>query len=373
MSRHRLSSGQNILRGILVSVQMLAAVVAFEFADFQAKAGANMSAGVASLGTWKESVRNPQLAPIPGALVFEHRPELTEAGATDMLCEFVVLNHPTHVQIFDGENIEPAHQVSCQLVETVFPAIRNVSLMFGHLELLQPPTIAAFDTPGQDALQTAKLDSVLGGMSRICNPLASGKAGESIDSQVDPDLVSGLGEHGLGWFIQTKTHEVTPCTVLCYRNCGWRACETATPFDLETTDFGNCEVAIDRIPFETVDRVFRRLFAVLASERRVIGSLGKEIREGGLQVPQGLLLRHAGRLAQPSERRIATVLCQSSAAGVVIDWLAVFEAVCAELESEIIDVTGAAKLSRQLPSLSLGWIHSECQPCFQLQEHTTLC
>ena len=39
---------QDVFSSVLVSVQMLAAVFAFELSDFQTKVGVNMSAGIAS-------------------------------------------------------------------------------------------------------------------------------------------------------------------------------------------------------------------------------------------------------------------------------------------------------------------------------------
>ena len=54
------------------------------------------------------------------------------------------------------------------------------------------------------------------------------------------------------------------------------------------------------------------------------------------------------------------MLGQCRAAGVVIDRLAVLEAVRAESQGEVIDVTRTAELTRQLPRLAVCRVASEC-------------
>ena len=352
MSCHRLSSGQNVFRGVLISIQMLAAVFAFELSDFQAKAGVDMPAGIASLGTWEESVSHPQLSAIPSTFVGQHLTELPETGATDVLCQFVILDHAAHVQVLNRQHVEPAHQIGGQLVERVFSTVGNLGVQPCHLEPLLIPAATTLDAAGENPLQSRQPCGVTGSVARIGYPSAITQGCQPANSKVNPDLFPSLVERGLGWFIQTKTHEVASVPALGYRAGSWLACETATPFDVETTDFGNCEVAVCRIPFESVDRVFGRLLAVLAGELRVGGSLGKEIGERRLQVPQSLLLRNAGRFPQENKRGVSTMLGQRRAAGVVVDRLAVFEAIRSESQREIIDVTRIAKLPSQMPLLA---------------------
>lgn len=321
---------EDVFSSVLVSVQMLAAVFAFELSDFQAKAGVDMSARIAPLGTWKEPVRHPQLAAIPSALVSQHLPELSKTRVTDGSCQLPVAHHPAHVQVLDCQHVETTHQVSRELVQRVLAAVGNLGVQSRHLQPLAIPAATTLDAPGENPLQPCQPCGVAGGVAWICNPLAVTQRGEPIDSKVNPDLASSLGERGLGWFVQTKTHEIASVPALCYRAGSRLARETATPLNVKPTDFGNCEVAIGSIPFESVDRVFSGLLAVLGSERRVSCPLGEEIGERSLKMPQSLLLRDAGRFSQPIELRVGAMLGQSRAAGVVVDRLAVLEAVRAE-------------------------------------------
>jgi hypothetical protein len=91
-SCHRLSGGQNVFAGVLVSVQMFAAVFAIELTHFQAELGVNMSARETAFARRIESVRNTQLPTVPRALVFQHPAEHPKAGATDMLGKLPVFN-----------------------------------------------------------------------------------------------------------------------------------------------------------------------------------------------------------------------------------------------------------------------------------------
>ena len=373
MSCHRLSSGQNVFRGVLISIQMLAAVFAFELSDFQAKASVDMPAGITTLGTWKEPVSNPQLASIPSALVVQHLPELSEAGAIDMLGELPILNHPAHVQVLNRNHVEPSHQIRCELVQRVLAAVGDLGVQSRHFQTLAIPAPTSFDATGENPLQSCQPCGVAGSVARISNPLAVTQRGEPTDSQVNPDHASSLGERGLGWFIQTKTHEVASIPALGYRAGSWLARETATPLDVKPTNFGNCKVAVCRIPFECSCSIRGGLLAVLAGELWIGRSLGEEIGECSLQMSQGLLLRDAGSFTQPSELWIGAMFRPSRAAGIVVDRLAVLEAVRSQAQCEVVGVAHTAELPRQLPRLAVCRVAPECHANFHLQESMFSC
>ena len=261
---------------------------------------------------------------------------------------------------FNRQHVEPAHQICGELIQCVLPAVSDLGVQTSHFQPLMVPAATALDATGENPLQSRQPCGVAGSVAWICNPLARTQGCEPTDSQVNPDHASSLGERGFGWLVQTKTHEVASVPALCYRAGSWLTRETATPLDVKPTDFGNCEFAIIRIPFETIDRVFSRLLPVLAGECWVACPFGEEIGESRLQMPERLLLRHAGRFTQPSKLRVSAMLGQCRAAGVVIDRLAVLEAVRAESQGEVIDVTRTAELTRQLPRLAVCRVASEC-------------
>lgn len=222
-----------------------------------------MSAARAAFAGWKESVSNPNLFAIPRGLVFQHRPELTEASATDVLGEAVVAHHSPHIEVFNGDDVEPAHQVCRQLVEHVLARVGNLGVDLRHFPLLSLPSSASLLLARKGSLCQRQLRCILGSMSRVGVASAITQRCQPRDSQVDPDLLSGFWKRDFIWFIQTKTHEVSPAAVLGYRDCGWLACELAAPLNTEATDFGNCKVAVGGIPFESGNGVFGGLLPVL--------------------------------------------------------------------------------------------------------------
>ena len=375
MSFNRLSTGKlkNVFCSVLISVQILAAVFAFELADFQTHAAVNMAAIIAPLAAWKEAVRNTQFSPIPSAFVSQHLTELSEAGATDMLGEVWILDHAPHVQVLDCQHVEPAHQIRGEFVQRVLPAVGDLGVQPRNFQPLAIPAPTSFDATGENPLQSCQPCGVAGSVARISNPLAVTQRGEPTDSQVNPDHASSLGERGLGWFIQTKTHEVASIPALGYRAGSWLARETATPLDVKPTNFGNCKVAVCRIPFECSCSIRGGLLAVLAGELWIGRSLGEEIGECSLQMSQGLLLRDAGSFTQPSELWIGAMFRPSRAAGIVVDRLAVLEAVRSQAQCEVVGVAHTAELPRQLPRLAVCRVAPECHANFHLQESMFSC
>lgn len=342
----------------------LAAAFASELPNVQRHLGVDVSTGGASLTRREEAVCVSNFPAIPSGLVFKHLPEHSEAGATDVLSELPVANHAAHVQVLDSDHIEPAHQVRGQLVQRVLPAISDVRLMPCYLALLQFPSVAAFHAPGEHPLQLCQLRGVLGGVSRVGYTLPIGQRSQPRYSQVDPDLPARLWERDLVRFLQTKAHEISPATILGYRDCGWLARELAAPHNGEATDFGNRKVAVDRTPLERVCRVFSGLLPVLGAEFRVPCTLGKKIGEGRLQVTQRLLLGRARAFAEECKLRIVAMLRPLPRTGAVVDRQAVFEAVSPQPKRKIESVTSTAELPRKLPLLAITWIDTECLPYF---------
>ena len=333
----------------------------------------NMSTGVASFAARKVPIRNPQLPTIPSALVSQHRTKLSEAGATDMLGELMILDHAAHVQVLNRQNIEATHQVGSQFVQRILPTVGDLSVQPCDLQPLLIPTTTTLDAPGENPLQSCQPCSVAGSVARVYNPSAITQSCQPTYSKVNPDLASSLGEHGLGWFIQTKTHEVASIPALDYRAGSRLARETATPFDVKPTDFGNCKIAINRIPFETSRMIFGGLLPMFGSELRIGRALGEEIGKGRLQMPQSLLLRNTRRFTQPRKRTISTMLRPSRTTCVVVDRLPVLKAVRPQPQGKVVGVPDTTKLTRQLSRLAGCRVASECHANFHLQEYATYC
>ena len=367
--RSHLRKFQNIYCCVLVAIHMCAAAITFELPDFQTTAGVNVATDIAPSARRKEPVGYTQFPAIPRTLVSQHLPEHAEAGATQTLGQFGVLHHVARCEVFNSQHVKPAHQGRGQLVERVLPAVGNLGVQPRHLQPLLIPSATALDATGENPLQASKALSVPSSISRIGNTLPVGESCQPRDSQVDPDLSASLGECSFGWFIQAKTHEVSPGAVLGYRDCCGFTCETATPFDVETTDFGNFKSTIRSVPVKSVNRVRHTLSAVLGLKTGIRCSLCKEVRERGLQMPQRLLLWYAGRLHQPYELRIVAVYRQSCTTGVIITRFTGLKTVCPQLQSKVVGMSSATEFPGELSCLTGCRIESEWVINFHLTQN----
>lgn len=351
---------QDIFCGVLVAIPFLATVLTFKLPHVQRHGGVNMPTARAAFAGGKESVSNANLFTIPRGFVFQHGSKPPEAGATDVLGKRAHPDHSAHVQVFNGNNVEVPDKIGGELVQTVLAAIGNLGVNFCHHDLLPRSPLTAIYLSSQPLLRSCETLGVFGRVSRIGVASAIAQRCQPRDSKVDPDLPSGLWKRDFVRFVQTKAHEVSSGTVLDYRNRAWLARELATPLDSEATDFGNCKVAISSVPFESVDRVFSGLLPMFGAESRILGTLGEEIGESRLQMPQGLLLRNAGRFSQPCEFRVIAVLRPFLGTSHVVQRLPVLETVSAQPQRKIVCMSSAAKLPRKLPLLALCRVKSKC-------------
>jgi len=299
---------QNVLGCVLIAVMGCAALAASEGANVQRHSFVNVPTSRASFAAGEEPIRNANLFPVPRSLVLQHRPEHSEAGTRNVLGEAVIPHHSAYVQVFNRQNVEPANQISRQLVQTVFTTVGDVDLMPSNLQLLPMPSTASFDTAGKYPLQSSQLASVPHRVSRVGDPSPIGQGCQPRDSKIDPDLLARLGECELRWFIQTKAHEISPTSVLGYRDRGGRTRKISTPFDVETTELSDEKPIVFGIPFESPDSIFGALPAVLGSEPWILRPLGEEVTKSRLQMPQSLLLRDAGALSKKRECWIVPML-----------------------------------------------------------------
>ena len=368
-SRFRLSGGQEILRRVFVAVVVYAAFGTGKLADIQRHSFVNVPASRASFAAGEEPIRNANLFPVPCSLVLQHRPEHSEAGTRNVLGEAVVSDHATHVQILDCQNIEPANQISRQFVQAILATVGNVRLMLGDFQLLPMPSTASFDTAGKYPLQSSQLASVPHRVSRVGDPSPVGQGCQPRYSKIDPDLLARLGECEFGWFIQTKAYEISPTSVLGYRDRCWRTRELAAPLDVQATELGNAEILVFGIIVKCGNGICCTLFPVLGMELGILRSLGEKVTESCLQVAQRLLLGNTGRFFQERERRVVPMFSPSLATGVVVNGDSILEAGCSQVQGEIVSMPGAAELFGDLSLLATSRIDPKCHSLFHLHEY----
>lgn len=356
-SSHRLSDGQDVLRGVLVAVVMCAAFFAVKFADIQRHLFVNVPTSRAALATGKESVSESKLFSVPSALVFEHAPELAEGCTEKVLGEFWIPNHTRDVQVLYSDHVESTHEISREFIQGILSSIGDLLIQSRDLDPLPIPALASFYATRHDALKSGEFISIDGGMSRIWNPFAITERCESVDPKVDPDFLSGLSERLL-FFVKHETHEVLTSAVLGYRNRSGDTRKISTPADSEMAELRDAKAFVDWIPGESSRAVLYTLWLPFGSKYWTPTFIFKKFHVSALELSKGLLLRDAGRFKEPREFWIAPMFCPRPTTLIVIYRHSGFKSIYSNLKSEVICMSCTSKLFFELTLLATSWIKS---------------
>ena len=104
---------------------------------FQFQAFMNISAGMASLGTGIEPIRDPHFDADDFCFALQFRQEGIEPFCRDCFCEMSVLHHALDVQVFHGDEAWLLlHDFVDGLVFMVFADMIKPLIKFLHLEFL---------------------------------------------------------------------------------------------------------------------------------------------------------------------------------------------------------------------------------------------
>ena len=167
------------------------------FSDREGQLLDYVSADVTSLAGWEEAVDNNQILSVPLTLVGELLAEHEERGVGDALGEAPVFHHPSHVQILDSDYIEPAHEISGDLVHVVSPSISYLGMDLGDSKSGSLSSITSLLTTGYDSLSTSQLLFHLPEVLGVADPLAVREGSQSRDAEINPDLLSSLLDSSL--------------------------------------------------------------------------------------------------------------------------------------------------------------------------------
>jgi len=353
-----------IFGGVLVSINMFAAIFTRKSSRCKCQVLVNVPTGIASLRTREESICETKLLLVPSAFVIKHKPKLAKRSAGKMFRESWMQHHPRYIQIFYCDNVKSTHKICCKLIQKILTSVRNVGVKFGNFGSLALPSSAFEYSPIHDALQSCKFRRMARCMSWICDSFSRGKSRKPINSQVDPDLLPSLRKCCFNWFIQAKRHEISPRTILVYRNRGGITRECAAPLDSEATDFGNFKAESFCVPRKGTKSILGSLLVFLGVELRVFGSFGKKICKCALKMANRLLLDDTGTCEKPFKRWIISMLGPFQTAFGIIDRLAVLEAVRAKFKTEIVGMARTTKLFFKLLFLAFCRVTSESLPLF---------
>src|SRR5436190_5382249 len=130
---HRLTSGQDVLRGVDVPVMPGAARGTRPVPRGQAKFREQVSARRAGLGTWVPAVDHDQVASGALALAGELAAELAPAAVRDGFCELAVADHVLDDKILDHDHVVVADQAGAGTVQEITPGVTDLAVGPGDL------------------------------------------------------------------------------------------------------------------------------------------------------------------------------------------------------------------------------------------------
>lgn len=366
--QHGLSARKlkDILARVQIAIQMLAAVLTIELPNVQAHAAVNVAAEVAPLAARKEAIRNANFLPIPSGLVFQHLPEHPKAGATNVLRQSRQFDHPAHIQVLNRQHVETAHQICCELVQTILATVCNVGVEPRHLEPLAVPASTSLLASGERLLEHLEPALINNSVARITDASAVTQGCEPADAEVYAHFTTSLWKM-LNGLVKAQAHEVFSITAFGYRRCGWITCEVSRPAHIKPSKLGNGEVSVVWIPLESTGCIFGRLLAVFAFESREACSLGEEVGVGGLQMPERLLQGNTGHVVQVGSLRRLLKGGEGGGTGVVVDRYTSLKAVRAETQRGVVGHADTAERLGKNPLLRLARVDSESVSDFHSQ------
>ena len=189
--RHRLTSGQDVLRRVDVPVMPGAAGRARPLQGAQAQLREPVPARRAGLGRGVPPAGHDQVPAVPLALVRKLVAELTPPAVADRAGQVSVADHAGDVQVLDHDHVVPADQAGAGPVREVPPGIADLAVGAGHLRRGPGPVRRAVPAAGQAPLVPGQVAGLARQVPRAGDLLPVRGDGEVRHAQVDAGRVPG--------------------------------------------------------------------------------------------------------------------------------------------------------------------------------------
>jgi hypothetical protein len=176
------------------------------------------------------------------SLARQNRSELTPSGVTDALGEAVISDHPSHVQTFDGDYVELAHDVKRRLVVEVRALAGNLlMLLCQEFDRLAPAVASLIRTARYPTLRGLQFALRLAQKLRIFDNLTSREGGEILNPDINSNRIAGLWKES-GLILLNGKDNVPP---ICFtfnragfnRSFDWTRKTNTTRADLGHVEF----------------------------------------------------------------------------------------------------------------------------------------
>lgn len=303
---HRVSHGQNVLRGVLVAIMVSLALWTVPLSKTEWEVFQNETATVAGPAAGEVSIDLNRGLSIHRRLVLKQSKHHAKSNIGEVLRKLFLSEKTPHIEILDTENVESSNENRSNLIQVVLPGVGYFGRYPSNLEPLTLSSITTFLSSGKNPLSPSEFLLLFSKVLWIADPFSVGQRSKSGDTEVDSNSFSCLGQIRT-MLIQSKRCKVTTSTILGYRNRTGAALKSPTPTDLKTSDLSQDKVLVTTIPLEGRSGVLSSLFIPLRLELGVSGSLLEEVLVGRLKMPKSLLSRHTAHLVEP---RILLLLFQ---------------------------------------------------------------
>jgi hypothetical protein len=318
-----------------------------------------------------EAVYLDQRPSVPLGFIFELADKLTPSHITDSLGKAVVLDHVLDRQTLDAHHLVFVNNACAELLLVVASSVLNARMNTGYFQTSFVSVFRSLLFLRMSSLGFCQLLLILGKEFGITHSLAGGEDDHRFESKIETDLLVD-DRQGLDILFYQERDEVAVGTILadCCR-AGLRACgKWSMPVEIQRLlHFGKSE-PLD-LPRKGVSSVSSRLSMLLFLACGILGTSLKKVREGSLQVSQGLLKRYRGNSRKP--RVLLLEVRQHGGKFVIGELLTTLLVGCrAGMQTAIVDKADTAERLGKNDSLLIGRIEPEFVCPLRLVAHGLL-
>ena len=354
---HGKSCRQYILRCVVVAVVLCVASVARPSTIRQAELR-QLPAVAAHLAGGFPSTYLHEGASVPFALVSQLPNEFVPATISNRFRETSILEHVLYSKILDCQRLVFTNQLRRHLVQSISPAIGNSLMNQCHTFPTSLPSVRSFLAPVQFFLCSPELLLEAFGDSMVVELPAITESREVGDTEIDSSLFVSWLECSVR-LIDPNADEILPCGCPTDRHGRRARSELAGPSNFDFAELRDEQASVLAVPLETGASVFSRLLRSLVLESWIACAALEEVHVCCVEVPECLLKRDTGYIAQPVELFSLFGLRQVRRR-VSVGWTFASSFVCrlAERESLIPRNTDATERSSENLLLLGRWVES---------------
>lgn len=227
-----------------------------------------------------------------------------DRGVREGTGQAVVLNQATEMEIFDIDRIEPTGQHRTEFMQAIASGIGNLFMQPRHTAGLRETTVRPLLLSGQPALGTRQQGCAVEEMLGIGNRFAGREGRQATEAKIDADRLAGLDPFD-SRNLDDHRHIVPTRRVTRDRHRTRIGRHGATDLQRQDSELGKRQALGRTAEPKRAAGIFGAVpDPALLLEGGVGAALGKEIHEGGLQMPQGLLERDTRDFVEEGQLRI---------------------------------------------------------------------